>query len=238
MGNPDHDDVNINLNTEQMSQTSLDENTNLEDMDINYKIEDKSQTEEITYHNDSDTTIILDDALETVTENITPKIDTDIAKASFNTRASTSIEHVTLEMENRKYKDKNSPSSEDDTVKEKARSPTIEPTKAKPELKKAQMRIRRLSAHEIEEAIKPKKKKKQGVTKTKPKQTAKNTHVSDTLRKDTTGKMPKFTYSSYRLPCKKRKNYTFCCPVSGCKRTFNSIKNWNSHHLSLHRSIR
>ena len=131
-----------------MSQTSLDEHITLEGMDINYKIEDKSRTVEVTYHNDSDSTIILDDALETLTENNTPKIDTDIAKATLNTRASTSVEYVTLETEDRKYKDKNSPSSEDDMVKEKAGSPTIEPTKAKPELKKAQIRIRRLSAHE------------------------------------------------------------------------------------------
>ena len=163
--------------------------------------------------------------METPTEYITPKTDSDITKVTLDTIASTSVEHVTLEM--------------DDTVKENVGPPTIELTKDKHKLKKVQIKIRRLSAHEIEEAVKTRRKKpKQEVTKTIPKQIAKNTHNSNTLMKDTTRKMPKFTYSSYRLPRKTRKNYTFRCPISGCKRSFNSIKNWNSHHLSLHRLIR
>ena len=56
--------------------------------------------------------------------------------------------------------------------------------------------------------------------------------------KDTTERMPKFTYLTYRLSRKRIKNYIFRCPISGCNRSFNSVKNWNSHHLSLHQSIR
>ena len=66
----------------------------------------------------------------------------------------------------------------------------------------------------------------------------KSTHAPAILRKDTIGITPKFTFSTYKLACKKRRNYIFCCTVSGCKKVFNSVKNWNSHHLCLHRAIR
>ena len=47
----------------------------------------------------------------------------------------------------------------------------------------------------MEEAVKPKKKKpKQEVTKKEPKQIAKNKHYSNTSMKDTTRRMPKYTY--------------------------------------------
>ena len=60
-----------------------------------------------------------------------------------------------------------------------------------------------------------------------------------TAKKDiSSGTLPKFTYSSYKLSCTKKKKYNFHCPITGCKKSFNSVKIWNTHHLSKHRTIK
>ena len=104
-------------------------------------------------------------------------------------------------------------------------------------LKKVKVILEKLSAHEINEATKSKNVKPKHRVK-KLKQSVKSTHAPATLRRDTIGKTPKFTFSTYKLPCKKRRNYIFHCTVSGCRKVFNSVKNWNSHHLCLHRVIK
>ena len=122
-----HDDENKNSSTEQTAQTFLYEYISFVDKNINYKKEDKLLTTEATYHSDSDSTLILDDALETPTKNITSKSDVDIVTVTLDNRASTSTEYVTLE--------------KDDTVKENAGSLTIEQTKLKHKPKKVQLKI-------------------------------------------------------------------------------------------------
>ena len=51
-------------------------------------------------------------------------------------------------------------------------------------------------------------------------------------------KLPKFAISSHSLLRKKRKKYNFRCPITGCKKVFNTVKDWNSHHLSVHSAVK
>ena len=51
-------------------------------------------------------------------------------------------------------------------------------------------------------------------------------------------KKPRFTFSTYKLACKNRRKYNFHCAVIGCGKVFNSVRNWNSHHLFQHRAIK
>ena len=51
-------------------------------------------------------------------------------------------------------------------------------------------------------------------------------------------KKHKFAITSHELLRKKRKKYKFICPITGCKRIFQTVKEWNCHHLSLHSSIK
>lgn len=97
------------------------------DKNINYKKEDKLLTTEATYDSDSDSTVILDDALVTSTENITLKSNVDTETVTLDNKASTSTEYETLEEEN--------------PVKENTGPLTIEQMELKYKLKKAQIKI-------------------------------------------------------------------------------------------------
>ena len=90
-----------------------------------------------------------------------------------------------------------------------------------------------------EAIIQRKKTLNQRATNTKANKKLKKTHAlgSDT-KASSSSKLPKFTISSHSLPQKKRKKYNFRCPITGCKKVFNTVKNWNSHHLSVHRTVK
>ena len=51
-------------------------------------------------------------------------------------------------------------------------------------------------------------------------------------------KKPKFAISSHGLLRKTRKKYNFKCPIRGCKKIFGMVKDWNSHHLSSHSTVK
>ena len=119
-------DENKNSSTDQIAQTFLDEYISFVDKNINYKKEDKLLTTEATYHSDSDSTLILDDALVTSTENTTLKSDVDTVTVTLDNKASTSAEYETLEEEN--------------PVKENIGSLTIEEMELKYKLKKVQLK--------------------------------------------------------------------------------------------------
>ena len=70
------------------------------------------------------------------------------------------------------------------------------------ELKEVQVKLRKLSAQEINEATKSKTVKPKHIVK-KLKQSVKSTHAPAILRKDTIGTTPKFTFSTYKLARKK-----------------------------------
>ena len=115
-------------------------------------------------------------------------------------------------------------------------------TPVKPGNKTLRSKMQKPRVHEIEKAPQIKKNIKQGVVKinyqqTKAKETFKKT--KETIWKDTSsGTSPKFTYSSHKLPHTNKKKYIFRCPIMRCKKLFNSVKNWNSHHLSKHGTIK
>ena len=93
-----------------------------------------------------------------------------------------------------------------------------------------------------EKILRTKKDEKQGLHKTKYQRITNTTttkNIKKSTRKDTPlGSLPTFTYSSYKLSRSKKRKYTFHCPIAGCKRSFKSVRNWNLHHLSRHRTIK
>ena len=69
----------------------------------------------------------------------------------------------------------------------------------------------------------------------------KDSHLKPSKTKDisgTTSKKHKFAISSHGLLRKKRKKYNFTCPITGCKMTFHTVKDWNCHHLSSHSTVK
>ena len=79
------------------------------------------------------------------------------------------------------------------------------------------------------------KDEKQRVHKTKYQQITNTTttkKVKTSTRKDLSSEsLPKFTYSSYKLSRSKKRKYTFHCPITGCKKSFMSVKKLESTSL-------
>ena len=85
-----------------------------------------------------------------------------------------------------------------------------------------------------DEKQKVRKLKKQKIKTTTTTKKARTSNMKDL----TTRTLPKFTYSSYKLSRSKKRKYSFHCPITGCKRSFMSVKSWNLHHLNRHRDIK
>ena len=58
------------------------------------------------------------------------------------------------------------------------------------------------------------------------------------LYKDLSGKKPRFTFSMRWLSKRHRRNYKFHCVIASCNRLFNTVKEWKSHHLFKHGSVK
>ena len=68
---------------------------------------------------------------------------------------------------------------------------------------------------------------------------AKDIYTPAKLHKDTSGVIPRFTFSTtYKLTRKRKCRYKFTCTVESCAKSFSSIKEWNIHHLFKHRLIK
>ena len=101
-------------------------------------------------------------------------------------------------------------------------------------IKKAKVVIWKLSTQEIKDASKHKNTKLRLRRVRQFQQSVNKNYAPSILRKDTSGKNPKFTFSTYKLAHKNKRKYNFHCVVSGCGKVFNSVRNWNSHHLFQH----
>ena len=66
----------------------------------------------------------------------------------------------------------------------------------------------------------------------------KDIHTPAILRKVETGRKARFTFSTYKLPCKSKRKYKLKCTVARCGRVFNSVKNSSLHHLQKHQSAK
>ena len=47
----------------------------------------------------------------------------------------------------------------------------------------------------------------------------------------------KFCIKTHHLKCKAKRKYYFKCAVPACESTFNSVKDWNVHHLFKHKTV-
>ena len=211
-----------------------------------YNLEQKGETKPMTStkdamremdygQEDSESTIIQDYYIVTDIEYSTSNTVTETTKETHKENAVASEVQITSVKEHAN-RDEKTDNEEDDTIKEITETTSTsnkEKLTERHELKEVQVKLRKLSAQEISKATKSKTVKPKHVVK-KLKQSVKSTHAPATLRKDTIGTIPKFTFSTYKLARKKWRNYIFHCTVSGCKKVFNSVKNWNSHHLCLH----
>ena len=95
------------------------------------------------------------------------------------------------------------------------------------------MKTSRTNKDEKQKAHKLKKQK----SKTKTTTTTKKARTS-TMKDLMARALPKFSYSSYKLSRSKKRKYSFHCPITGCKRTFMSVKSWNLHHLNRHHDVK
>ena len=105
-------------------------------------------------------------------------------------------------------------------------------------MKTVKIIVQKLSTQEINELTKNKKARSEQRGKEKPKCSKKNIYTPAILKKETSGTKPKFTFSTHKLLHKKKRNYVFHCVIRGCRKTFNKVKDWNSHHLHHHRSVK
>ena len=105
-------------------------------------------------------------------------------------------------------------------------------------MKTVKIILQKLSTQEINEPPKTKNAKSEQRGKKKSKRTTKNIYTPAILKKEISGTKAKFTFSTHKLLHKKKRVYVFHCVVRGCRKTFNKVKDWNTHHLHHHKSVR
>ena len=216
--NSDSEETRKNQDTQEIPETSSD-NTTKEDINVHEKLELGLQV-----HDESDDTILYDvteneeDDLNSKTKIDTNKNSSNIAPAHSDHLTDTTVD-TTHEVTN--------PFKQKDTELAEIVTP-VTTAKAETRNKKTLwIRIQRLSKHQMDKAVTQiKEKSNQDVTNSKAKKIFKETPLSGSVKKvGSTDKLPKFTFSSHTLPRKIRKKYIFRCPITGCKKVFNTVKN-------------
>ena len=209
---------NLRSNTQTLAKHNKDETDLLISSTPHTKKDTDLQT--TTVHDDSDSTIIYDYQAET---------------KALETKTSAT---GTMEKE-MNLNDKQSKVHSANIVKEGQREHQVD-LSIDQNMRHVKILLQKLNTQEIMDLTTDKKIKTKSEQRRKRKlqQNTKNMHAPAVLRKDTSGKTPKFTLSTYKLSCKKKRNYTFHCAVRGCRKSFNKVKDWNSHHLLHHRSVK
>ena len=191
-------------------------------------------------HDDSESTICYD-YMDYMKDNPNAKTELETCQTTPNIAVSMHRDHSTV-----KTSDKGDDGS--DAIKQKDNEPPEKATPAKTaktKIRKKTLRIRlqKLKKHQLEASTTQTMKiSNLGATNTKATKSHKKSHILRPITKKektrSTDKTPKFAISSHRLLRKKRKKYNFRCPITGCKKVFNTVKDWNSHHLSLHSAVK
>ena len=98
-------------------------------------------------------------------------------------------------------------------------------------IKKAKIVLQKLSKQEIDDLTKHGNIKIRPKISRPPQRSANNNFATSVLRKDYSGKKPRFTFSTYKHARKTEGNTTFIVRCLGVEKF---LTYWNSHHLFQH----